>query len=57
MAKIKIGVITVAQQLNMVKTVNRQIDIDNGMNLNPHRAHKNKKAYDRKEKRKFEWAE
>ena len=38
--------------IKMNKTVKRSIEIENGSNFNSHRIHKNKKAYNRKEKYK-----
>lgn len=53
-----IGKITKDQQMKMVKSANRQIDIDDNRNVNLHRVHKTKKAYNRNEnKRVFDWAE
>lgn len=50
--------ITKDQQMTMVKSANRQIDIDDNINVNLHRVHKNKKTYNRKESKKvFLWAE
>jgi len=36
------------QQLNIMKKVERELQIELNMNFNRHRIHKNKKAYNRK---------
>ena len=39
----------------MSKSVNREVEIENGQNVNRHRVHKNKKAYNRREGKKIKW--
>jgi hypothetical protein len=45
--------ITKEQTLLAIKKAERELDILLGANVNHHRVHKNKKAYDRKESKKL----
>lgn len=47
-----VGTITVEQIMTFDRAARRQDDIDNNMNFNRHRVHKNAKAYSRKTKHK-----
>ncbi len=48
----KVGTITTEQIMKFDRAARRQDDIDNNMNFNRHRVHKNAKAYTRKDKHK-----
>lgn len=48
----KMRTITVQQIITLDRAARRQDDIDNNMNFNRHRVHKNAKAYTRKDKHK-----
>ncbi len=48
--------ITAEDQYNMARKANRDIEIAQGR-INFKRVHKSKKSYDRKESKKFDWAE
>ena len=41
--------ITKDDQINMMKKIERELQIELGMNYNRHRVHKNKKAYNRQD--------
>lgn len=41
------------QLLTMDRAISRSIELENGMRLNHHKVHKNKKAYSRKGKQAF----
>ena len=55
MAKLKtmsVGKISVEQIMTFDRAARRQDDIENNMNFNRHRVHKNAKAYNRNKKHK-----
>lgn len=50
--KIKIGTITLLQQLTSERKIRREIDIENNLNISHNRIHKSQKTYTRKNKHK-----
>lgn len=48
--KIKIGTLSVNQQLTMERAIRREIELENGLRINYKRVEKSKKTYTRKSK-------